>query len=73
MASGQTTPRQKMINLMYIVFLAMVAMNVSSDVLNGFKHVEDSLLMTNKSTMERNQKLYSEFEVLQETNPEKAS
>ena len=73
MASGQMTPRQKMINLMYIVFLAMVAMNVSSDVLNGFKHVEDSLSITNKSTMERNQKLYSEFESLKESNPEKAS
>ena len=34
MASGRQTPRQRMINLMYIVFLAMIAMNVSSDVLN---------------------------------------
>ncbi len=30
------SPRQKMINLMYVVLMAMLALNVSSDVLNGF-------------------------------------
>lgn len=30
------SPRQKMINLMYIVLMALLALNVSSDVLNGF-------------------------------------
>ena len=30
------SPRQKMINLMYLVLLAMLALNVSSDVLEGF-------------------------------------
>ena len=43
MASSQTiarmSPRQKMINLMYIVLTAMLALNVSSDVLNGFTQV----------------------------------
>ena len=37
------SPRQKMINLMYIVLTAMLALNVSSDVLNGFSLVEDGL------------------------------
>ena len=37
------TPRQKMINLMYIVLTAMLALNVSSDVLDGFTQVEDGL------------------------------
>ena len=40
------SPRQKMINLMYVVLMAMLALNVSSDVLNGFSLVEDSLLRT---------------------------
>lgn len=46
MASQQNrmSPRQKMINLMYVVLMAMLALNVSSDVLNGFSLVEDSLL-----------------------------
>ena len=40
------SPRQKMINLMNVVIIAMLALNVSSDVLNGFSLVEDSLLRT---------------------------
>ena len=39
MASQQNrmSPRQKMINLMYVVLMAMLALNVSADVLNGFE------------------------------------
>ena len=43
--NNRLTPRQKMINLMYIVLTAMLALNVSSDVLNGFKQVEDCKTM----------------------------
>ena len=42
----RVSPRQKMINLMYVVLMAMLALNVSSDVLNGFSLVEDSLNRT---------------------------
>lgn len=74
MASGnKLSPRQKMINLMYIVFLAMLAMNVSSDVLNGFKQVEDSLTKSNAGVMSRNQKIVEELASLKEANPEKAT
>lgn len=58
---------------MYIVFLAMLALNVSSDVLNGFKQVEDSLAKSNEGTMSRNEKLYTEIKMLKDQNPEKAS
>ena len=44
---GRMSPRQKMINLMYIVLTAMLALNVSSDVLNGFNQVESGLVRTN--------------------------
>ena len=37
------SPRQKMINLMYVVLMAMLALNVSNEVLNGFSIVEESL------------------------------
>ena len=37
------SPRQKMINLMYVVLMAMLAMNVSTEVLNGFSIVEEGL------------------------------
>ena len=32
---NKLSPRQKMINLMYVVLMAMLALNVSTDVLNG--------------------------------------
>ncbi len=72
-SSSRLTPRQRMINLMYIVFLAMVALNVSSDVLHGFEQVEDSLAQSNAGIMQRNAKLYAELVLFNETNPEKAS
>lgn len=71
--NSRLSPRQKMINLMYIVFLAMVALNVSSDVLAGFKHVEDALDASNAGAQTRNQKLYDEFDRAREKNPEKVA
>lgn len=71
--NSRLSPRQKMINLMYIVFLAMVALNVSSDVLAGFKHVEDALDASNEGAQARNQKLYEEFDRAREKNPEKVA
>ncbi len=71
-SNNRQTPRQKMINLMYIVFLAMLALNVSSDVLSGFKHVEDALTTSNRGVQARNEKLYGEFAALHDQNAEKA-
>ena len=56
------SPRQKMINLMYIVLLAMLALNVSNDVLKGFILVGDSLERTTENTMKENQAIYEDLE-----------
>lgn len=40
-------PRQKMINMMYLVLTALLALNVSSEILNAFKTVNRSLETTN--------------------------
>jgi gliding motility-associated protein GldM len=40
-------PRQKMINLMYLVLTALLALNVSAEILNAFKTVDNSLNRTN--------------------------
>jgi gliding motility-associated protein GldM len=40
-------PRQKMINMMYLVLTALLALNVSSEILNAFKTVNNSLEETN--------------------------
>ena len=41
-------PRQKMINMMYLVLIAMLALNVSAEILNAFKTVNNSLLASIK-------------------------
>ena len=49
------SPRQKMINLMYVVLMAMLALNVSNEVLNGFSIVEESLKRTTMNATKENQ------------------
>lgn len=47
------SPRQKMINLMYVVLMAMLALNISTEVLNGFSIVEESLNRTTPILLQR--------------------
>ncbi|MGN0214048.1 MAG: gliding motility protein GldM [Muribaculaceae bacterium] len=70
---GRMSPRQKMINLMYIVLTAMLALNVSSDVLNGFSQVEDGLARSNRTISMRNAALLEQLQAFVEKNPEKGS
>ena len=65
------SPRQKMINLMYVVLMAMLALNVSSDVLNGFSLVDKSLQTTTKNASEVNAGIYEDFEEQMKANPKK--
>ena len=65
------SPRQKMINLMYVVLMAMLALNVSSEVLNGFSIVEDSLNRTTKGSIKENQIVYDDLEMQMRLNPTK--
>ena len=46
MAGGKLPPRQKMIGMMYLVLTAMLALNVSKDILNAFIIVNDGLEKT---------------------------
>lgn len=65
------SPRQKMINLMYIVLMALLALNVSSDVLNGFSLVDESLTRTTANSTKQNRSLYDNLAVANNRNPEK--
>lgn len=65
------TPRQKMINLMYVVLMAMLALNVSSDVLSGFSLVEESLNRSTQNATQTNEGIYATFEEQMKTNPTK--
>lgn len=50
--AGGNSPRQKMINLMYLVFIAMLALNMGKEVLNAFglmnKKFEDTNIRNNE-------------------------
>lgn len=65
------TPRQRMIGMMYLVLTAMLALNVSTDILNGFRLVDDSLHSSMEATYNRNNELYDEFSAMNKENPEK--
>ena len=67
----KVSPRQKMINLMYVLLMAMLAMNVSSDVLNGFTLVDESLTRSTENASEQNKMLYNSLGEMMEKNPEK--
>ena len=65
------SPRQKMINLMYVVLMAMLALNVSNEVLNGFAIVQESLNRTTENATQENQVIYDDFEQQMAANPQK--
>jgi gliding motility-associated protein GldM len=52
-------PRQKMINIMYLVLTALLALNVSSEILNAFKVVDKSLVTSNTNLNSANATLYN--------------
>jgi len=62
MGHGKETPRQKMIGMMYLVLTAMLALNVSAEVLDAFVLVENGLSQTTKNYRVKNEKLYNQFE-----------
>ncbi len=55
MAGGKLSPRQKMINLMYLVFIAMMALNMSKEVLSAFGLMNERITDSNASATVRNQ------------------
>ena len=59
MAGGKMSARQKMINLMYLVFIAMLAMNMSKEVLSAFGFMNEKLTENNISTTLKNNEAYA--------------
>ncbi|MEO8253330.1 MAG: gliding motility protein GldM, partial [Flavobacterium sp.] len=51
------TPRQKMINLMYLVFIAMLAMNVSKEVISGFGLMNEKFESSNVNSKQSNEQM----------------
>jgi gliding motility-associated protein GldM len=62
MAGYKETPRQKMIGMMYLVLTALLALNVSVEILNAFMVVNDSMETTNKTFSGKTSDYYTRFE-----------
>ena len=71
MAAGKLTPRQKMINMMYLVLTALLALNVSKEVLNSFFEVNKGIERTTTNFNLKNGETYDDFDNAANNNPEK--
>ena len=71
MAGGKETPRQKMIGMMYLVLTALLALNISKEVLNGFVKVENSLQNTQHTLKGKVSETLTTLEVKYAQNKEK--
>lgn len=62
MAGGKQTPRQRLIGLMYLIFLALMALNVSVEVLDSFPLIDRGMEATNRNFETKVNMVYSDFE-----------
>jgi gliding motility-associated protein GldM len=72
MAGGNISPRQKMINMMYLVLTALLALNVSKEVLNSFFEVNKGIARATTNFNAKNGDTYAAFDAAAEVNPVKA-
>ncbi|MBQ0156983.1 MAG: gliding motility protein GldM [Bacteroidales bacterium] len=66
------TPRQKMIAMMYLVLTAMLALNVSAQILNGYTSIYESMTKSVQIAQGNNANLEYKFGSLKDQNPVKA-
>src|ERR1044071_4001770 len=69
MASGKQSPRQKMISMMYLVLTAMLALNVSKEILDAFVTVNNGLENTGHSFDNDITSLYAKFDEKKSIDP----
>ena len=62
MSGAKETPRQKMIGMMYLVYTALLAMNVSKDILDAFDTVNEGVQATNITLSQQINQKYAAFE-----------
>ncbi len=70
-SNSPNSPRQKMINLMYLVFIAMLALNVPAEVLDSFVLVGESLGSSATTSSSKNEHTFDNIKSLYQSNPEK--
>lgn len=73
MAHGKETPRQKMIGMMYLVLTALLALNVSTSVLDAFKIIDEGLEKTGNTMQNKNADIYDDFDKAMQLNAAKTA
>ena len=68
---SELSPRQRMINMMYLVLTALLALNVSKEVLDSFFEVNKGIERTTTNFFSKNAETYSAFDNASDNNPEK--
>ena len=68
---SEMSPRQRMINMMYLVLTALLALNVSKQVLDAFQKMDGSIGYSYSEKMDFNKKAYNDFELKAMNNPDK--
>jgi gliding motility-associated protein GldM len=71
MAGGKQSVRQKMINMMYLVLTALLALNVSKDILHAFHLVEVSMNKSGVNIDQKNKDILAAFAADNAKRPEK--
>ncbi|WP_071797487.1 type IX secretion system motor protein PorM/GldM [Labilibacter marinus] len=66
------TPRQKMIGMMYLFLTALLAINVSGELLHAFVSLDEGFNQTRKTVERKNDALYTQFETAVSNNPDRA-
>jgi len=69
MAGGKLSARQKMINMMYLVLLALLAMQVSVEVMNAFNKIYKRSERSIEKSIEKNEHALSDLERMSNENP----
>lgn len=62
MAGGKETPRQKMIGMMYLVLTALLALNVSKEIINAFVKLDQKLMESNLLYLNQGDLIMEDFE-----------
>lgn len=71
MAGNKLSPRQKMIGMMYLVLTALLALNVSKEIINAFVTIDDALTTTVSNLAGKNSQAYKSFEKEMQSDPTK--
>ena len=71
MSGAKETPRQKMIGMMYLVYTALLAMNVSKDILDAFDTVNSGVQTTNITLSNQINQKYAAFQEQYDLDKEK--